>query len=217
VPPKAEAAAAAATAAPPAEAAAAVTEVEVEAEVEMAMPAALEPKVMAPFDTPAGDVPRRVQIERKKRLYASQDIGELLQAEGVNTFLHQPSGLELSYFDDREYDSRTFDEWTLPEALEQGVRCKVAVYPERGVPTWEAGLLVGGDAQAHHFTVQLSGGGGVVTVPRVDVCFDAEDPFQFVRRRVSSDQTGPLEHNSSHRSHVNSGSPQIPVSCLSSR
>jgi hypothetical protein len=28
--------------------------------------------------------------------------------------------------------------------------------------------------------------GVTVTVPRVDVCFDAEDPFQFVRRRVST-------------------------------
>jgi hypothetical protein len=61
---------------------------------------------------------------------------------------------------------------------------QVAVYPERGVPTWEAGLLVGGNAEAHHFTVQLSNSGNVVTVPRIDVCFDAEDPFQFVRRRV---------------------------------
>jgi hypothetical protein len=129
VPPKAEVAAAA----PPAETAAteAATEAAtaVEAEVEVAVPAALEPKVMAPFDTPAGEVPRRVQIERKKRLYASQDIGELLQAEGVNSFLHQPSGLELSYFDNREYDSRTFEEWTLPEALEQGVKCKVSAQP----------------------------------------------------------------------------------------
>ena len=91
----------------------------------VALPAALEPKVMAPFDTPAGDVPRRVQIERKKRLYAAHDVAALLEAEGVNSLLHQPSGLELSYFDDREYDSRTFDEWTLPDALEKGVKCKV--------------------------------------------------------------------------------------------
>lgn len=74
-------------------------------------------------------------------------------------------------------------------------RTQVAIYPERGVPTWEAGLLVGGNAEAHHFTVQLSNSGDVVTVPRVDVCFDAEDPFQFVRRRVrASSVTTLAEH-----------------------
>jgi hypothetical protein len=31
----------------------------------------------------------------------------------------------------------------------------VAIYPLRGVPAWEPGLLVGGDAATHQFTVQV--------------------------------------------------------------
>ena len=45
---------------------------------------ALEPKVMSPFQTTPGTTPRKIEIERKKRLFAAQDITDLLLAEGVD-------------------------------------------------------------------------------------------------------------------------------------
>ncbi|KAJ3337633.1 hypothetical protein HDU93_000776 [Gonapodya sp. JEL0774] len=43
----------------------------------------LEPKVLIPYVNRAGQTPRKVEIERRKRLYAKQDITELLQQFGV--------------------------------------------------------------------------------------------------------------------------------------
>ena len=43
---------------------------------------ALEPKVMAPFISRPGETPRRVQIERKKRLYAQKNVENLLHEKG---------------------------------------------------------------------------------------------------------------------------------------
>eukprot|EP00959_Pyramimonas_sp_CCMP1952_P123227 2576280-Pyramimonas_sp.AAC.1 len=139
---------------------------------------------MAQFETPTGETPRRVQIERKKRLFAQQDISRLLEQKGINSFVNQPSGLELAFFDDQEFDTRTFDEWVDKEALEQGVQCKVACYPELpGPPSWELGQICSGNAANNTYTCQLSTG-KMVEVPRIDVYFLAEDPFNFVERRV---------------------------------
>jgi dynein heavy chain len=42
---------------------------------------ALEPKVMLPFETRIDETPRKIDIERKKRQYSSNDIGELVEKE----------------------------------------------------------------------------------------------------------------------------------------
>lgn len=65
-----------------------------------------------------GEPPRRVQIERKKRAFATQDVGMLLSALGVTDFqeLLAPSAspLPLELFDDAEFDVRTPAEWVAP-------------------------------------------------------------------------------------------------------
>jgi len=153
---------------------------------EKKVPSALEPKVMAPYETPPGDTPRRVQIERKKRLFAHQDLSALLDEQGVNSFVNQPSGLELAYFDDQEFDTRTFHEWVFPEALAQGVKCQVAKYPElNGPPTWEPATITDGAQSTNEYHVKMAGG-KTTSVPRIDVYFLAEDPFHFVKRRVNA-------------------------------
>ena len=45
---------------------------------------ALEPKVLVPFAPGAGRTPRRIVIERQKRLFALQDVGALLLDLGVD-------------------------------------------------------------------------------------------------------------------------------------
>ena len=42
----------------------------------------IEPKVIAPYETRPGQIPRKIEIERKKRLYANQKVEMLLAARG---------------------------------------------------------------------------------------------------------------------------------------
>ncbi|KAL0223335.1 hypothetical protein P9112_002725 [Eukaryota sp. TZLM1-RC] len=56
----------------------------------------VRPKVYAPFKTPSGQVPRRVLIERKRRLYLSLNVEELLYERGV--FYNEPPHEVLSRF-----------------------------------------------------------------------------------------------------------------------
>lgn len=71
---------------------------------------------MVPYVNPPGGVPRKIVIERKKRLYESQNIEELLKAEGIDysqptTTSKYENYLPLEIFDDTEYDPRTPEEW----------------------------------------------------------------------------------------------------------
>lgn len=54
---------------------------------------AYEPKVHAPFKVTAGQAPRPIQIERRKRLFALQDVEKLLRDDhGVDTTLPETEG-----------------------------------------------------------------------------------------------------------------------------
>ena len=76
---------------------------------------------MAPFITRPGQVPRRIEIERKKRLFASQDLTSLLKGQGIDyskpaqSTLHSiskaVSHIPLEVFDNEEYEERTPEEW----------------------------------------------------------------------------------------------------------
>lgn len=92
---------------------------------------AYKPKVQIPFEVLPGQCPRKIEIERRRRLYLSLDISQLLENEGVNSNdlmpRHQdpanmptieqnkdplfPVYLPLETFDDEEYDCRTPEEW----------------------------------------------------------------------------------------------------------
>ncbi|KAK3247674.1 hypothetical protein CYMTET_42830 [Cymbomonas tetramitiformis] len=152
---------------------------------EKRIPSALEPKVMAPYKTPPGQTPRRVQIERKKRLFSQQKIGSLLDAEN---FPPQPpdDALELANFDDNEFDTRTQLEWVAPEALAEEVRCQVARYASLGEkPTWADAVVLSCEPETNKYTVKFADG-VEESVPRLDIYFMAEDPFNYVKRRVKA-------------------------------
>ena len=95
---------------------------------------ALEPKVMAPFVSRPGETPRRVQIERKKRLYAQKNVDKLLSEKGYppcipkspTTAIEAGSNgaeipdidmyateriLPLEIFDNTTFDHRQSTEW----------------------------------------------------------------------------------------------------------
>ena len=105
------------------------------------------PKVQLPFYTKPGDCPRKVETERRKRHYASQNLYELLTAENVTTTSLMPREqkdtqpdpnkfqpfLPLEVFDNTENDCRTPEEWRML-GYEEGVRKPVparALLPAR--------------------------------------------------------------------------------------
>uniref|UniRef100_A0A4W3IMR6 Dynein axonemal heavy chain 1 n=1 Tax=Callorhinchus milii TaxID=7868 RepID=A0A4W3IMR6_CALMI len=90
-----------------------------------------EPKVQIPYEVLPGQCPRKLEIERRRRQYLSQNIVTLLTFEGINSNKLMPrhSGpekyrskggknppqftvyLPLEVFDDEEFDCRTPAEW----------------------------------------------------------------------------------------------------------
>lgn len=94
---------------------------------------ASEPKVQLPYYTSPGECPRKIEIERRRRLYRSLDLTKLLLAEGISSADLNPKNisynekvllnantqdpapfspyLALEIFDNEEYDCRTPSEW----------------------------------------------------------------------------------------------------------
>ena len=73
-----------------------------------------DPKVMEPFFPIPGKPPRKVVIDRQRKLFASLDIEELLLELGIDYKNPQPNQadwLPLEPFDDLEYDCRLPREW----------------------------------------------------------------------------------------------------------
>lgn len=74
----------------------------------------VDPKVMEPFKPIPGKPPRKVVIDRQRKLFASLEIEELLAELGINyqTASTSPADwLPLEPFDDTEYDCRLPEEW----------------------------------------------------------------------------------------------------------
>jgi dynein heavy chain len=77
---------------------------------------ALEPKVQLPFETKPGETPRKIEIERKKRLFSTQNIQMLIDKEiksifGTREISSYAQLLSYETFDDTEFEQRTREEW----------------------------------------------------------------------------------------------------------
>lgn len=73
-----------------------------------------DPKVMEPYVPIPGKPPRKVVIDRQRKLFASLSIEELLLELGIdyrNPKSNQADWLPLEPFDDQEYDCRLPGEW----------------------------------------------------------------------------------------------------------
>ncbi|NWI86599.1 DYH1 protein, partial [Pitta sordida] len=90
-----------------------------------------KPKVQIAFQRLPGQTPRKVEIERRRRLYLTFDIAELLASKGIDSNELMPRHydpdnlptiektkdsvfpiyLPLKVFDNDEYDCRTPEEW----------------------------------------------------------------------------------------------------------
>ena len=157
------------------------------------VPLALEPRVMAPFTTRRGEVPRRVQIERKKRAYGVMDLDALFrELPNAAEATAEKHSLPLEVFDDGEFEERAIEEWLQPEALARGngVRAKLAVHArvnKTGFPLWASCSVVGGDPATNTYEVVLDKNKKLMRgIPRVDLCFNSEDPRAYAKRRMAA-------------------------------
>ncbi|XP_042305771.1 dynein axonemal heavy chain 1 isoform X2 [Sceloporus undulatus] len=155
---------------------------------------AYKPKVQVPFEVLPGQCPRKIEIERRRRLYLSLDITELLKNEGIDSNelmpRHQdpanmptiednkdplfPLYLPLKFFDDEEYDCRTPEEWLLL-GVEPGSEDRKPVPGKALLPTDD----VLGHGRAPLMPCQY-------WVSRVRLLFLAEDPRIFAQRVISA-------------------------------
>lgn len=77
---------------------------------------ALEPKVQLSFETKPGETPRKIEIERKKRLFSTQSIQLLIDHEvkkafGTKEISNYSQLLNYETFDNTEFEQRTLEEW----------------------------------------------------------------------------------------------------------
>ncbi|NWW01353.1 DYH1 protein, partial [Oreocharis arfaki] len=113
-----------------------------------------KPKVQMSFKRIPGQNPRKVEEERRRRLYLSFDIAELLASKGIDSNQLMPRHydpdnippieetkdsvfpiyLPLKVFDDDEYDCRTPEEW-ISLGLEPGSSDRKPVPGKALLPT----------------------------------------------------------------------------------
>jgi len=127
----------------------------------------LHPKVNVPYKTQPGKPPRRIEIERKRRLFASQNIQELLLAQGVDytRFGHDkdhktgmPSYLPLHLYDDADLYYRDPEEWIRLGSNAQGVvkiPAKALAFPHPSVSS--AAAAIAANAATHASASSASG------------------------------------------------------------
>ncbi|NWR83166.1 DYH1 protein, partial [Furnarius figulus] len=130
-----------------------------------------KPKVQIPFHRLPGQSPRKVEVERRRRLYLTLDIAELLSSKGIDSSQLMPRHydpdnipaieetkdsvfpiyLPLKVFDNDEYDCRTPEEW-ISLGLEPGSSDRKPVPGKALLPTDD--VLGHVDPKSHELTYE---------------------------------------------------------------
>ncbi|KAL2653917.1 hypothetical protein R1flu_022045 [Riccia fluitans] len=153
----------------------------------------LNPKVMVPYATKPGEVPRKVQIERKKRLYETVSIEELLRKEGLrpDDMDFDNKKLPLYLFDDTSFETRFPHQWV--DKVER-VPALAGVTSFEGKSVWKSCIVTDFLEDSNSYLVQWGDIGHTSWLPRIQVHFQAEDPFLFVKRvKVAQDARNKAE------------------------
>lgn len=160
----------------------------------------LEPKVISPFKTRPGQIPRRIQVERKKRAFVTVNITEALQKNGVLPHILSTinitkkdtiDSMSLSMFYNSDFDSRSLESW-IESANESDLMGRAMFVKQvRDVVTiaWKPCTIVGASdglfyvrfynedqkIKPHEQSFEPS---NYISeqLDRLFICFDAEDP-----------------------------------------
>ncbi|CAN0220902.1 unnamed protein product, partial [Ectocarpus sp. 6 AP-2014] len=161
----------------------------------------LEPKVQAPFETRPGEIPRRIQIERKRRLYLQHRIDALLLERGIDHSQPPKSALAflspsippmpVEVFDNHDFEVRSPENWL---SLAQDSEGNVVGLPGRALflqpdqtGSWRECKVMDYDANSGEWVVEWLEGttkerDTQQNLPRLRVYLKAEDPFNFADR-----------------------------------
>lgn len=149
----------------------------------------VDPKVMEPFDPIPGRPPRKVVIDRQRKLFASLDIEELLLELGIdyrNPNENPADWLPLEPFDDTEYDSRMPEEWISfgeqADGTFQPIPGKGLYKDKDGAGFWRPVLIHSYDAENQKFVGYWDGTNDYMELTRVNLLFNSEDPRIFAQR-----------------------------------
>ncbi|KAI9224346.1 dynein heavy chain and region D6 of dynein motor-domain-containing protein [Blastocladiella britannica] len=171
---------------------------------------AVQPKVVRPFVPRLGETPRRVAIERARRLFALQDVSAVLDEHfAIHNDSLASAAIPLHLYDDRDYDQRTFAEWLAMDTNPiHVVKGHVVAEPDpdhphillasvlvpghaflvsRSPPQWVACQMTGYDPKTEMWRVvpvstSLSTPAPPEMVPRIFLHFLAEDARLFALR-----------------------------------
>lgn len=147
----------------------------------------IEPKVQVPYVNPPDGIPRRIVVERQRRLFERQDIEQLLLAEGINYGdpSQNRSYLPLEAFDNSDFDERTPQEW-IAFAREGGrshhVPAKGLFFDDDGRGHWRDCKVIDFNESEHRFIVSTDLSPDPIRIAKVYLMFKSEDPFRFAKR-----------------------------------
>ncbi len=148
----------------------------------------VEPKAILPFDPIPGQVPRKVAIDRKRKEFKSIDFESLLAQVGVD-FNHSNPQVEwvpLEYFDDSQFDDNTNTDWILRQHDEDGqfhpLTGKGLHKEEDGTLKYQPLSINEYDASQERYKGKWVLTDENLSLHRLYICFDAEDPRNYVLR-----------------------------------
>jgi dynein heavy chain len=141
---------------------------------------------MEPFVPIPGKPPRKVVIDRQRKLFASLNIEDLLLDLGIdykNPSKTQADWLPLEPFDDTEYDCRLPDEWISYGFDENGnfypITGKGLWKDDEGRGFWRPVLISNYDTDRTVYTGVWDDSGEYCELTRINLLFSAEDPRIF--------------------------------------
>jgi dynein heavy chain len=154
-------------------------------------------------------VPRKIEVERRKREFASKDLASLLlEAAQLTPADLLPAGpfrvevsrpptprggfLPLEFFDDTEHDARTPEEWVSLGLDDNGdmlgvpARALACLDTSGNTFAWQECKVVTYDAQKQLYSLRFKQGGHEAAYPRLLVMFQSEDPVVFAHRLLAA-------------------------------
>ena len=156
-------------------------------------PSAYEPKISLPFEPLPGQPPRNIEIQRKKRLYSSHKIEDLLKAEGVDGKAVKDvnnniwENLPLAAFDNSDFDVfPNVEDWMKLGINAKGEQCglpaKVLFRNSDETASWLDAKVLSYDDKKQLFLVEWVNLAIKDYVQRMEIVFAAENPFNFAKR-----------------------------------
>lgn len=145
---------------------------------------------MESYEPIQGRVPRKVELDRKKKEFKSFDLEKLLEERGI--FKREEEAhltwLPLDLFDDETYDDYSPEEWILKagSGTEPGQLLALrgqGLSEVDGDRAWRPVLIDSYDPAIKQFKGSfIDAGREPASLKRIDLCFDIEDPRKFADR-----------------------------------